>query len=100
MKKGKRITHDTREAGLQAILPYVGDIEEKVFEAVRIHHAGLTAEEVSEATGISLNNSRSRLTELTLDGRLIVIGKRLNKAETRRVAVWATPLRARPGASQ
>ena len=96
----KKITHDTREAGLQAILPFVGDLEEKVFEAVRVHHSGLTAEEVKEATGMSLNNVRSRLTELTLDGRLIVIGKRLNKAETRRVAVWATPLRARAGARQ
>lgn len=89
-----KITNDTREAGYQAILPFAGNIAEAVYEAVRLHHAGLTAEECQEATGIGLNNVRSRLTELFKASRLVVISKRSNKAQTRKIAVYAVPLGA------
>lgn len=92
MNNGAKVTHDTRESGYQAILPFVGNIQENCFEAVRAHHAGLTAEEVQEAVGCSLNSARSRLTELFKASRLVVIGKRLNRAETRKIAVYAVPL--------
>lgn len=90
------ITHSTREAGHQAILPFVGNIQEAVFEAVRGRHAGLTAEEVAEAVGCGLNNARSRLTELSKAQRLVVLCKRPNKAETRRIAVYSVPIGDRP----
>lgn len=85
------ITHDTREAGYQAILPFAGNIRENVFEAVRAHHGGLTAEEAQAVVGCSLNCARSRLTELFNSGRLAVLAKRLNRAQTRRIAVYVLP---------
>ncbi len=94
MSQGTKILHDTREAGLQAILPFQGNIQEACFEAVRAHHAGLTAEEVQAAVGCSLNSARSRLTELFQASRLVVIGKRANGKGTRKIAVYAAPLGA------
>lgn len=98
MNRGSKITHDTREAGLQAILPHLGNIQEGVFEAVRGHAAGLTAEEVQAVVGCSLNSARSRLTELFQASRLVVVGKRANRLGTRNIAVYALPL-APKGAS-
>lgn len=83
------ITHDTREAGLQAVLPFVGNIQENVYAAVRAHAAGLTAEEVQAAVGCSLNCARSRCTELFKCGRFVVTGKRKNAPGTRMIAVYA-----------
>ncbi len=54
------ITHQTREAGYQAALPFIGNMQEVVYDAVHARAAGLTAEEIQEATGIGLNNARSR----------------------------------------
>lgn len=85
------ITHDTREAGYQAILPFSGNIRENIFEAVRARYAGLTAEEAQNEVGCSLNCARSRLTELFKCGRLAVVDKRFNKAGTRKIAVYAYP---------
>lgn len=82
------ITRETRDESYQAVLPTVGNIQEAVFAAVKSSRAGLTAEEVKDAAGCSLNSARSRLTELTDAGRLVVVGKRRNKADTRNVAVW------------
>lgn len=82
-------THDTRDAGLQAIRPFVGNIQENVFEAVRLYADGRTAEQVDAATGVGLNNARSRCTELFKAGRFVVIGKRPNAKGTRMIAVYA-----------
>lgn len=88
----RRITHQTRDASFQAILPFVEGIKERVFEAVRRHHpAGLTAEDAAEEAKCSLNSARSRLTELFLVQRVVVIGKRANKLGTRKIAAWALP---------
>lgn len=84
-----KITEQTRDASYQAVLPFVGNIQERVFESVRARNAGLTAEEVQESVGCSLNSARSRLTELTQAGRLVVIGKRANKLGTRKIAIFS-----------
>ncbi len=91
MNRGEKILHETREEGLQAILPFQGNIQEACFETVRAHRAGLTAEEVQEAVGCSLNSARSRLTELFKAARLVVVGKRANKLGTRQIAVYTVP---------
>lgn len=92
MSDATKILHDTRAGGYQAILPFVGNIKESCFEAVRGHPAGMTAEEIHEAVGCSLNCARSRSTELFNERRFTVIGKRPNKASTRQIAVYAVPL--------
>lgn len=83
-----QITRQTRDDSYQAVLPFVGNIQSAVFAAVQSNRLGLTAEEVQEAVGCKLNSARSRLTELTDAGRLVVIGKRPNKSGTRNIAVW------------
>lgn len=85
------ITRETREGGQQAILPFVDNIRERVLEAVRGAPAGLTAEEVHDATGVGLNNARSRCTEHFNDGRFVVLSKRQNKNGNRQIAVYSVP---------
>lgn len=90
--KPEAITRATRAAAYQLVLPTLTSSKERAFEAVRGHGpAGLTAEECHEEIGGSLNNTRSRLTELFKERRLTVVGKRKNAAGTVKIAVYAVP---------
>lgn len=84
------ITMETRREGLEHIEPKAAEIATVVLTAL-IHQfpQGATAGEISKFTGISLNNVRSRLTELYGRHRVITIGKKLNPETGVRVAVWA-----------
>lgn len=86
-----KITHETREGGQQAILPFIDNLRSRVYDAVSASAAGLTAEEVDAVTGVGLNNARSRCTEHLNDGRFVVLGKRPNKTGTRQIAVYSVP---------
>lgn len=88
-----KITHETREAGQQAIIPFVEKMSDRVFHSVSQATCGLTAEEVATTTGIGLNNARSRCTEHFKDGRFVVMAKRANAAGTRQIAVYSILLR-------
>jgi hypothetical protein len=48
----------------------------------------MTAEEINAATGIGLNNTRSRATEHLTGGRFKVLRKKLNAKKTRSIAVY------------
>ena len=86
-----KITHATRADGQQAILPFLDNILERVYEAVKGATTGMTAEEVDAATGVGLNNARSRCTEHFNAGRFVVLSKRPNKAGNRQIAVYSIP---------
>jgi hypothetical protein len=88
-----KITRETRDEGQQAIMPFLDNILERVYEAVNGSESGMTAEEVDAATGVGLNNARSRCTEHLNSGRFVVIGKRSNKAGNRNIAVYSVPKR-------
>jgi hypothetical protein len=90
-----KITHQTREGGQQAILPFLDSLRDRVYHAVHRVPSGLTAEEVDAVTGIGLNNARSRCTEHFNAGRFAVLSKRPNKAGTRQIAVYS--IHARQG---
>jgi hypothetical protein len=84
------ITVETRREGLEHIEPKAAEIATVVLAAL-IHQfpQGATAGEISKFTGVSLNNTRSRLTELYGRQRVITTGKKLNPETGVRVAVWA-----------
>ncbi len=84
-----RITHETRRSAHEEISPKLDKLESRVYAAVAAT-GGLTAEEIQEATGINLNSSRSRATELYKAGRFVVLGKREN-ARGRMIAVYSVP---------
>ncbi len=92
------ITHQTRRAAFQAILPLAANQQEKAFEALRGHLGGLTAGEVAEAAALPLNSARRSLTDLLHARRVTTIGKRICTApgtsRTVKVAVWVLPLGA------
>ena len=87
----RNITAQTREDGQQAILPFLNNLLERVYEAVRAREGGMTAEEVEAVLGIGLNNARSRCTEHFKAGRFVVLAKRANVAGTRQIAVYSVP---------
>ena len=83
------ITRETREAGWQLVLPGLRSTQEDVLAALRAHPAGMTAEEVQDYVGgRSLNNVRSRLTELGKRGAVEVVGKRASLRSGVKIAVW------------
>ncbi len=88
-----KITHETREGGQQAILPFLDRLRDRVYHAVYRVSSGLTAEEVDAVTGVGLNNARSRCTEHLNAGVFVVLSKRRNKADTRNIAVYSVPTR-------
>ena len=87
-----RITESARAAGYQAILPLARGMRAQVLDALRSFRAGLTAEEVAATAGLSLNNARSRLTELCamVPPQAFAVGKR----ESARTGVRVTVFRA------
>lgn len=85
------LTHQTRDASYQAVLPFAGSIAERVYAVLKEARDGMTAEEVQAAVGCSLNSARSRLTELNLARRVAVVAKRRNAANTRDIAVFWVP---------
>ncbi|MDD5301465.1 MAG: hypothetical protein PHS14_00035 [Elusimicrobia bacterium] len=91
----RTITEQTRDAAYQRILPLSQNRQEKAFEALRAHPGGLTAGEVAEATGLTLNNARSALTELLGHRRVTTMSKRLSThqgaQQKTKVAVWTLP---------
>ncbi len=84
------ITHETRREGLEHIEPKAQKIENRILEVLElsVFSGGATAGEISQFTGIGLNNVRSRLTELQDRHRVVAVGKKLNAATGVRVALW------------
>ena len=80
------ITHETRAAAHEEISLKLDTMEARVYAAV-LERGGLTAEEIHFATGINLNSSRSRATELLTAGRFKAERKRANLAG-RYIAVY------------
>lgn len=85
----RSITAQTRENGMQAILPFADATRERIVECLRAHPQGLTADELHGILGGRLNNARSRLTELKSQGLVVVIGKRKSALTGVTIAVWA-----------
>lgn len=85
----RSITAQTRENGMQAILPFADATRERVVECLRAHPQGLTADEMHGILGGRLNNVRSRLTEEKKAGRVVAIGKRKSALTGVTIAVWA-----------
>lgn len=83
------ITQETRAAAHEEISPKLDGLEARVYAAV-LEGGGLTAEEIHHRTGINLNSSRSRATELYKAGRFVVLSKRANQAG-RLIAVYSVP---------
>ncbi len=85
------ITMETRREGREYIESKTAKIEARILEtlALAIFSSGATAGEISDFTGISLNNVRSRLTELQDRLRVVPIGKKINPKTMVRVAIWA-----------
>ena len=83
-----RITESARAAGYQAILPLARGMRAQVLDALRSFPDGLTAEEVAATAGLSLNNARSRLTELCQRGVAGSVGKRESPRSGVRVTVF------------
>lgn len=81
------ITRETREEALQFALPFSADVRAKVGAALTTR--AMTAEEVATFANLPLNSARSRLTELKDAGIIHAIGKKLNRAGTVHIAVWA-----------
>jgi len=81
------ITMETRREGMEYIEPKAGEIAARVLEHLK--GGAATAGEIAAATGISLNNVRSRLTESLSRQRVVTVGKKLNPETGVRVAVWA-----------
>lgn len=90
------ITHQTRRAAYQQVLPLANNRQEKAFEALREHPGGLTAGEVAEAAFLPLNSARSALTELLGCNRVMTMGKRICTArgtsKITKAAVWTLPM--------
>ena len=87
----RQITRQTRAEAYQAVLPLAQNRMERAADALRPRHAGLTAGEVAEATGLPLNGARSALTELLNVNRVSAPRKRKSThpgASKLRVAVW------------
>lgn len=83
-------TRDTRAEGYAVAQGKADDIAAVVMATLTGRTGGLTANEIQALNpAISLNNVRSRLTELKLRGLVRPIGKRLNPATGVHVAVWA-----------
>ncbi len=82
------ITTETRREGHEHIAPKTAKIETRIIDTLKIHPFGLTANEISWLTGISLNNIRSRLTELQGRQRVVAFDKKINPETGVRVAVW------------
>lgn len=78
-------TAESRRDGHRAITPKKPTIANKVLEI--LHDRELTAEEIAEISGISLNNARSRLTELKKKGSVETSGRRLSKTGIR-TSIW------------
>jgi predicted ArsR family transcriptional regulator len=95
MDTTRPITHQTRGASYQAILPLAHNRQETAYEALLAHPGGLTAGELAEATGLPLNSARSALTELLGRQRVTVLRKRLSThagaQQKTKVAVWTLP---------
>ncbi len=81
------ITQETRAAAHEEISPKLETLEARVYTAV-LEGGGLTAEEIHHRTGINLNSSRSRATELYKSGRFAVLSKRAN-THGRLIAVYS-----------
>lgn len=85
-----QVTNETRAEGYAVALGKTDDIAAVVMTTLTGRPGGLTANEVQALNpAISLNNVRSRLTELKLRGLVRPIGKRINPATGVHVAVWA-----------
>lgn len=91
-----KLTHQTRDAAYQHILPLAQNRQERAFQALRSHPGGLTAGEVAEVTGLPLNGARSALTELLNANRVQTLCKRLSThagaQKKTKVAVWTIPV--------
>ncbi len=75
-----------RHDGHQAIIPRKATIERRILDA--LDGRELTAEEVAAVSGVSLNNARSRLTELKAKGAVETAGRRLSPITGIHTAIW------------
>ena len=91
-----QFTKQTRAEGYSVALVKAEDIAAVVLATLAGRPGGLTANEIQALNpAISLNNVRSRLTELKLRGLVRAIGKRINPATGVHVAVWLDALGGR-----
>lgn len=78
---------DTSRDAAQSIESVVLPLREKVLRAIRSSPAGMTAQEISTATGIVGDTVRPRIVELVRDNKIHVAGKRRTKSG-RNADVW------------
>lgn len=91
-----QFTRQTRAEGYAVAAAKADDIAAVVLATLAGRPGGLTANEIQALNPtISLNNVRSRLTELKLRGLVRAIGKRINPATGVHVAVWLDALGGR-----
>lgn len=84
------ITAETRRAAHESVLETLAEKEAFVYEAVSRFPDGATAYEVARMLCWQVTSVRPRLTEMQKDGRLTVIGKRINIEFSRKsCAVYA-----------
>lgn len=88
------ITSSARNEALQSVLPFVGDLKDRILDVLRADPIpGHTAEELhyelgKSSPGLTVLNVRSRTTELFKDGKVTPKCKRKNFAGTLRITVW------------
>ena len=75
-----------RREGHKAIRPHKPTIERMVLDALADHE--LTAEEVAAVSGITLNNARSRLTELKKKGLVETNGRKMSPITGIHTTIW------------
>ncbi len=80
---------ESRREGLQLTLPRVETIRSAILAELAAHPEGRTAEEIQYARGFSLNNTRSRLSELYEEGLVDVVGRRSSMFSGVNISVWA-----------
>ena len=86
-------TKMSRREGLSKIEPAKNSIAARVLESLAAGE--MTAEEISEKTGINLNSVRSRLTELAGAGLVESCGRKESPRSGIFISVWRkTPVNA------
>ncbi len=78
---------ETSREAAESIDKTIDTLREKVYKAIRGASMGLTAEELSDVTGIKGDTVRPRLVELYRAGRITTAGKRPTKSK-RKASIW------------
>jgi Fic family protein len=80
--------HNMSQDAARAALGRSGSQRRKIYELVKAHPNGLTADEIQALTGFPVNSVNPRVNELANDGWLIDTGKRRNTRYDRLATVW------------